>query len=69
VSQKSCVLIGLRGELEGRKAKADIIHIYSSDEMRNLESYGEVPSGFTDRDVLRRGEAAQQDYGFDFENI
>ncbi len=47
--------------------KADIIHRYSDEEARDLQSYGELPA------YLQIGENSysdhEQDFGFDFDHI
>jgi len=66
------VLVGLRGD-ESSDRKCDIIHLYSTDESRSLQAFGELPSTARinqtgmDLDVAAGGEAADND--FEFEDI
>jgi translation initiation factor 1A len=65
------ILVGLR---EFQQDKADIIHKYTADEARSLQSYGELPTNAkinqTAIDMaLDGGEGAEEDMGFDFEDI
>uniref|UniRef100_A0A7S3H4N1 S1-like domain-containing protein n=1 Tax=Spumella elongata TaxID=89044 RepID=A0A7S3H4N1_9STRA len=65
------VLIGLR---EFQPDKADVIHKYTTEEARNLQAFGELPTNArinqTAVDMAMDGaEGAEEDMGFDFEDI
>jgi len=65
------VLIGLR---EFQPDKADVIHKYSTEEARNLQAFGELPTNAkinqTAVDMAMDGDGAQEeDMGFDFEDV
>jgi len=64
-------LIGLR---EFQPDKADVIHKYSTEEARNLQAFGELPTNAkinqTAVDMAMDGDGAQEeDMGFDFEDV
>ena len=63
------VLVSLRDFQEG---KADIIHKYTAEEARNLQSYGELPAtariNQTAIDMALEG-GEEEDMGFDFDEI
>jgi translation initiation factor 1A len=65
------VLIGLR---EFQPDKADIIHKYTAEEARNLQGYGELPASAKINQTIvdmamEGGDDAQEDMGFDFEDV
>lgn len=64
------VLIGLR---EFQPDKADVIHKYTTEEARNLQAFGELPTNArinqTAVDMAMDGAEAEEDMGFDFEDI
>mmetsp|Transcript_23231 Transcript_23231/g.38739 ORF Transcript_23231/g.38739 Transcript_23231/m.38739 type:complete len:143 (+) Transcript_23231:52-480(+) len=65
------VLVGLR---EFQPDKADVIHKYTAEEARNLQAFGELPTtariNQTAVDMALDGaEGAEEDLGFDFEDI
>mmetsp|Transcript_59395 Transcript_59395/g.128917 ORF Transcript_59395/g.128917 Transcript_59395/m.128917 type:complete len:142 (+) Transcript_59395:61-486(+) len=64
------VLIGLREFQEG---KADIIHKYTTEEARNLQSYGELPASAkinqTAIDMAMDDGEEEEDMGFDFDEL
>jgi translation initiation factor 1A len=64
------VLIGLREFQEG---KADIIHKYTTEEARNLQSYGELPASAkinqTAIDMAMDDGEEEEDMGFDFDEV
>lgn len=61
--------MGLRDFQEG---KADIIHKYTAEEARNLQSYGELPAtariNQTAIDMALEG-GEEEDMGFDFDEV
>ena len=64
-------MIGLR---EFQPDKADVIHKYSTEEARNLQAFGELPTNAkinqTAVDMAMDGDGAQEeDMGFDFEDV
>lgn len=67
--QGDIVLVGLRDFQEG---KADIIHKYTAEEARNLQSYGELPAtariNQTAIDMALEG-GEEEDMGFDFDEV
>jgi hypothetical protein len=69
--QGDIVLIGLR---EFQPDKADVIHKYTTEEARNLQAFGELPTNArinqTAVDMaMEGGEGAEEDMGFDFEDV
>lgn len=64
------VLVGLR---EFQPEKADVIHKYTTEEARNLQAFGELPTNArinqTAVDMAMDGADAEDDMGFDFEEI
>ena len=63
-------MIGLREFQEG---KADIIHKYTTEEARNLQSYGELPASAkinqTAIDMAMDDGEEEEDMGFDFDEV
>mmetsp|Transcript_11250 Transcript_11250/g.15493 ORF Transcript_11250/g.15493 Transcript_11250/m.15493 type:complete len:142 (-) Transcript_11250:760-1185(-) len=64
------VLIGLR---EFQPDKADVIHKYTTEEARNLQAFGELPTtariNQTAVDIAMEGGEQEEDMGFDFDEI
>mmetsp|Transcript_33647 Transcript_33647/g.48815 ORF Transcript_33647/g.48815 Transcript_33647/m.48815 type:complete len:142 (+) Transcript_33647:42-467(+) len=64
------VLIGLR---EFQPDKADVIHKYTTEEARNLQAFGELPTSArinqTAVDIAMEGGEQEEDMGFDFDEI
>mmetsp|Transcript_17376 Transcript_17376/g.18119 ORF Transcript_17376/g.18119 Transcript_17376/m.18119 type:complete len:142 (+) Transcript_17376:67-492(+) len=64
------ILVGLR---EFQDGKADIIHKYTTEEARNLQSYGELPASAkinqTAIDMAMDDGEEEEDMGFDFDEI
>merc|ERR1712038_1955415 len=58
VGQSDIILVSLR---DYQDAKADVILKYSSDEARNLKSYGEFPETVKINETVTFGEEAQDD--------
>jgi translation initiation factor 1A len=68
--QGDIILVGLR---EFQDGKADIIHKYTTEEARNLQSYGELPASAkinqTAIDMAMDDGEEEEDMGFDFDEI
>jgi translation initiation factor 1A len=64
------VLIGLR---EFQPDKADVIHKYTTEEARNLQAFGELPTtariNQTAVDIAMEGGEQEEDMGFDFDEV
>merc|ERR1711962_1756221 len=65
VGQSDIILVSLR---DYQDAKADVILKYSSDEARNLKSYGEFPETVKINETVTFGDE-QMDDGIDFEEM
>jgi len=63
INQSDIVLIGLR---DYQDAKADVILKYSSDEARNLKSYGEFPESVKINETVQFGENEADDNEIEF---
>lgn len=70
IFQGDIVLIGLR---EFQPDKADIIHKYTPEEARNLQSYGELPANAkinqTAVDMAMEDEEEEEAADFDFSEV
>ena len=70
ISTGDIVLVGLR---EFQADKADVIHKYTAEEARILQSFGELPTSArinqTAVEVAMDGDGEGEDMGFDFEEI
>jgi translation initiation factor 1A len=68
--QGDIVLIGLR---EFQQDKADVIHKYTAEEARNLQSYGELPAtariNVTAMDMATEGNDGDEDDDILFEDV
>merc|ERR1719397_866671 len=62
INVSDIVLVGLRDYQDG---KADVILKYSSDEARNLKSYGEFPDSVKINETVQFGDADNDDIEFD----
>jgi len=66
INQSDIVLIGLR---DYQDAKADVILKYSSDEARNLKSYGEFPESVKINETVQFGENEMDDNEIEFDDV
>ncbi len=71
INSGDIVLVGLR---EFQMEKVDIIHKYTTDEARNLQSYGELPANAKINQsvmamTMDEGDANEVDLNFDFAEI
>lgn len=61
------MLLGLREDFDADKG--DIIHKYTLDEARNLQSHGELPDNALHVSTPGFHDSSDEDCGFDFEDI
>jgi len=66
INQSDIVLVGLR---DYQDAKADVILKYSSDEARNLKSYGEFPESVKINETVQFGEDGNEDNEIEFDEV
>jgi translation initiation factor 1A len=66
INQSDIVLVGLR---DYQDAKADVILKYSSDEARNLKSYGEFPESVKINETVQFGDPADEDNEIEFDEV
>merc|ERR1712050_780443 len=66
INVSDIVLVGLRDYQDG---KADVILKYSSDEARNLKSYGEFPDSVKINETVQFGENDMDDNEIEFDDV
>jgi len=66
INQSDIVLVGLR---DYQDAKADVILKYSSDEARNLKSYGEFPESVKINETVQFGDPGDEDNEIEFDEV